>query len=122
MKKGKTHTPGPWTIGKQSNDEGESVFTVFADSADGENKHLVRVASSVGWTDVNGKTHRASRPAEANARLIAAAPEMLELLKAIYKAASDGEKMSDGAGKHRMLKNIQFNAAQAIAKAEGRES
>lgn len=71
------HTPGPWRYLKQSNEQGEPVFTVGAEAAEGENKHIARVAFAAGWSDVTGKTHRATRPAEANARLIAAAPELL---------------------------------------------
>lgn len=108
------HTPGPWTlIDRKRGPDGNQYARFWIKGADGSDvsEANMQVGSSSPQPD--------DVVAEANARLIAAAPEMLELLKAIYKAASDGEKMSDGAGKHRMLKNIQFNAAQAIAKAEG---
>lgn len=103
------HTPGPWFV---------SAGSKYVLAGGGTYR---AVAEAFTCSDKWGMAPISEAERDANKRLIAAAPEMLELLKAIYKAASDGEKMSDGAGKHRMLKNIQFNAAQAIAKTEGLE-
>lgn len=108
-----SHTPGPWHYIRQSNDNGEPVYSVGSEYAEGENKHIARVATAAGWSDVDGKTHRVERPAEANARLIAAAPEMLEALQQVLGLLPDIE----GEGPLSTIENI---LEYAIAKAEGR--
>lgn len=60
------HTPGPWRIG-EGIDDGYEIYA--------KNGNPI---GSVHWT-IKAGTEKA--PAEANARLIAAAPELLEALK-----------------------------------------
>lgn len=110
--KGK-HTPGPWLV----ENEGDGTWTVWT-----RQPHIGSLAH-VQDEDINGLF-----PAEANARLMAAAPDMLSVLKAVewngpyvgYAAAvcpSCDAYRSDNKG-HR--KDCEL--AAAIAKAEGRKS
>lgn len=85
-----SHTPGPWTIHDQVDSEG---FTIIK----GQGLRLAKVTNSEpDW-------------AEANAHLIAAAPELLEALEAAAVSLS-----SVG------LWEESQHARAAIAKAEGR--
>ena len=90
MSKGQKHTPGPWIA------DGTTVMT-----SDGIYLHVAT-------------THFLTDRPEANARLIAAAPEMYEALKALVESL-DWEAKRSGttyAGHE--------DARAAIAKAEGR--
>lgn len=84
------HTPGPWTVGYNDN---QCVYSDY------------RQVASV---QCNQKEW------EANARLIAAAPELLEALKEVLAWASYGVP---NARKEQMRKAV----GGAIAKAEGRD-
>ena len=82
-----THTPGPWKVGQRS--EGPYPFTV-----EGRDRLVAMVE------------YEPDDATSANARLIAAAPEMLEAIREILWGDRDtGEEM----------------AREAFAKAEGRE-
>jgi hypothetical protein len=62
------HTPGPWF------NEGTKVFTK-------------QLAYYVAETQIEGKSYtKQGNEAEANARLIGAAPELLEALEAVFQA------------------------------------
>lgn len=83
------HTPGPWTARKHTDTKG--------------------------WTVSAGNSIASVKPrpeAEANARLIAAAPELLEALKEIREACCSGMGSLPAADIKR--------AQAAIEKAEGR--
>ena len=69
------HTPGPWSYRYWSNCSDRNLLEGYSISADG---HIVPMNTSEG--DLY--------EAEANARLIAAAPELLEALKAAQKKGS----------------------------------
>ena len=93
------HTPGPWVI--------ERVDKQYYDS------HTGQPSSTLSWMNIDsgGRTvasaHSFTENMEANARLIAAAPEMLEALQEIERGVStlDAARI----------------AAKAIAKATGGE-
>lgn len=104
------HTPGPWQI----------------KSYDGELRILdsTPIGSSPPIADVNMFLN-----GEANARLIAAAPEMLEVIKGLVARIEEGTLVRDLSKDHletwplRMLelvKNLQA-AQRIIARAEGGE-
>ena len=87
-----THTPGPWSLGRLS---GERV--VMADGESG----LIRVA------DCRDPDEHAEGTERANARLIAAAPDLLAALAALREAAAKN-----------VVSIYELNAADAaIAKA-----
>ncbi len=87
-----SHTPGPWTALKKN------VWSV-------QNDELTEIAT-VGTT-----TSGMDAEKEANARLIAAAPDLLEACKRAYDLLHDDDYEDDGTG---------FLDA-VIEKAEGRE-
>jgi hypothetical protein len=107
------HTPGPWErVGAsyiwKTGDNGAAVAIVAEpECSDSSSFYQVRMASKR-WDE-----------AMANARLIAAAPELLEACKALYALFDDEgvfrEEWQDQA-------SVAFEAAEAaIAKAGGRE-
>lgn len=78
----KTHTPGPWTVRRLEAQLNEAnVWQSPIGQSRADHRRLTAVAF--------GKTNY---EAEANARLIAAAPELLEALIAIYKLAESENK------------------------------
>lgn len=81
------HTPGPWRV------QGTGIWGGHADG-------LERLIAGL-WTHYVGQ-----QQTEANARLIAAAPELLEALKALLSPDAEGD--------------VDM-AIAAIRKAEGRE-
>ena len=85
------HSPGPWIIVR---DRERGLFIK-------DEKHSLHIASMPRW----GPTHDVE--SASNARLIAAAPEMLSVLKALI-----GEESLPGSG-YRIAKDV-------IAKAEGK--
>lgn len=95
------HTPGPWHIG-QGNGEG----SVFSDSG--------RMRLEEGGTTLYPvcKVFDFAGELEANARLIAAAPDLLEALKACHDWASGGY--------HEAIPgDLLRKASDAIDRAEG---
>jgi hypothetical protein len=95
------HTPGPWTF------DGENECNQGFDVAlpDGG-------VSATAYYDVD-RDADSVRQAEANARLIAAAPEMYEALKVV--AEWEGDKAPPLA----MVRQWAADARAAVAKAEG---
>ena len=95
------HTPGPWIASATNSKFGSwGVFTKGA-------MYGVLDASAPG---INS---------EANARLIASAPELLEALKAVSNAANVCAAKDEANANYWFA--IQRQVNQAIAKAEGRE-
>lgn len=87
------HTPGPWTV--EDRTERLAIFPTVGDAE----------IASITWEDDEDED-----VALADAHLIAAAPDLLEALKAFVAAPLDGAERADA-----------FYAARAaIAKAEGR--
>lgn len=105
MEQKAAHTPGPWQIEWNVAQGGEGHY--ITDSNDmGE---LSRIAAVLFHDDADGETR-------ANARLIAAAPDLLEIARAIV-AVCDSGKHADMAC---MEGSPLVDAARdAIAKAEG---
>lgn len=95
-----THTPGPWHLGLSQSGRR------FVYSSRGEQPLMPNV--KLNKTGV-------TREMEANARLIAAAPEMLEALKSAENFVDDHSEESYAAGQT-LLARIRA----AISKAEGR--
>jgi hypothetical protein len=105
-----THTPGPWLRESEINSEGSDWILVTKDYAE-----IVDLRLDDGLVV-------SEQEQEANARLIAAAPELLAALRFVLptleNAARHGTIDADGV-------NLELEAArevaEAIAKAEGRE-
>ena len=90
-----THTPGPWEVStSDGNPQTKDGFMICEMKYIGDGKD------------------------DENARLIAAAPELLDALKLIMGKAAAG-KLSNELGKHVKLENIIADCQAAIAKAEG---
>jgi len=104
---GGNHTPGPWHHGK-----------MFETTHDGVDRAFFGIGTEVapthiGYASVTGLVNQAE--AEANARLIVAAPELLEACKALLEWT--GKHVES----HRFheLGQVENAARNAIAKAEG---
>ena len=83
----KTHTPGPWKVSRRfdiKQDVGPNVGGRY-----------------IGTTSANSPFSSTVEEDEANARLIAAAPELLEALEAVVDAYNEPDKVSmiDSIGK-----------------------
>ena len=91
-------TKGPWSLGKLGNKGRISVDSVGHTS----------LAKVVWLMDCDKEDGRPSPECEANARLIAAAPELLAALKGIVSLSSAGSSAAS-------------IALEAIAKAEGKQ-
>jgi hypothetical protein len=132
------HTPGPWTVDREQNstagdiDIGSQHITVSAPDAGENNGHPWLVAAAASGLPVDEQ--------EANARLIAAAPELLEELRKMATLASlvtvrqvieAGDKYINAAGLNPWCMNEGlatgservscYSARAAIAKATGQE-
>ncbi|MEG0969222.1 MAG: hypothetical protein RSG92_28055 [Pseudomonas sp.] len=109
------HTPQEWLRGGT---------TVYALNVEGTNRFSAQVQS--GWS-TSGRNRTESGELEANARLIAAAPELLEALAdctTMLARIKTHCRITDNAGYSedgRMLKltDVENNARAAIAKATG---
>lgn len=97
------HTPGPWNVQPYQADQGESI-AICAGS------HIIALIPP----EEEAREGEWSKEDKSNARLIAAAPEMLEALAEILRNVSPWERADTMAGR---LGGI---ARAAIAKAEGR--
>lgn len=99
------HTPGPWVVSTQDSEKIDRRFLIKEQGFGGNLAAVFDVAR---------------HEAEANARLIAAAPEMLEALKAIRAVTCDpdGNVSIDGSDADR---EEIAKALAVIAKAGGAE-
>jgi hypothetical protein len=116
------HTPGPWF----ADEEHYSDCSVVVDSRGFEIVEAGSTANLLGYEEKLGIPHWADKPGQAyieigpeeqraNARLIAAAPELLEALKAC-SAVCAGQEMS----KSGLIAALEM-ARAAIAKATGEQ-
>lgn len=100
-----THTPGPWKVYEQGKDH-DSIEHLIA----------IQTAERYPQTIADLRLGRiGDLPAEANAALIAAAPELLAALKEV-RAYIDPGATYPTPSKRRLIANLDA----AIAKAEGR--
>jgi antitoxin (DNA-binding transcriptional repressor) of toxin-antitoxin stability system len=101
-----THTPGPWTVESCRNEDGSPFLSISGQGPFGAWLADIQPGS------VNGKPLGVTQRDEANARLIAAAPDLLAALKEMTElkhfTATRSEKESADA-----------KARAAIAKAKG---
>ena len=103
------HTPGPWTV--------EDNFTIMADVG----AHICKVSEPDDFPCLDqdeGTQSHVLAECGANARLIAAAPDMLAALKSLAAVAVWGPEDDDREEFDQAMKAAQA----AIARAEGRES
>jgi len=110
-----THTSGPWFAEDWSRDDGPDKFTIAAH----EPEKLSPGQSSI-WPDGIRKLRIASTEEGdgdrlANARLISAAPDMLEALKAVR----DWDDNANPAGYGGLRQDVRDVVHAAIRKAEG---
>jgi len=107
MKTNTEHTPGPWTVEECFNIDGSKFLTI-----NGQGPHGAWLAD-IQAGSVNGRPADVSEKHLANARLIAAGPELLAHLKMLVLGISEGISIpKDGAA--------IIAAQEAIAKAEGK--
>ena len=116
-----THTPGPW---KNINPYGGWISTVGDPYGSGP----MHIADVRGWGHLTGKgggcafdEDKAVAIQEANARLIAAAPTMLDALKALTERYVSLVASGDCGNWDVEDEQFVVAARAAIAKAEGRE-
>ena len=102
------HTPGPWGV------EGAEVWATQPFRFNSSSAGTPRVAVCDQHRDTEG-----GFPWQANARLIAAAPELLNVLQAIEAALSMGYEASDVLAEN---SPIRAGVRDAIAKATGAQS
>ena len=98
------HTPGPWYY------EDDSYAPYIVDST-----RVIRLAD-VHDTPFLSNGNCGRRASKANARLIAAAPELLESLREMLPIVHDAMNADDDD----VIGKIAYRASAAIAKAEGR--
>lgn len=103
------HTPGPWKI------DGPKAMNIQCNIHRVINDDRFPAAFVPAWDQPAPGEEDGTEEARANARLIAAAPDLLEALKALRDAVEASKKMN---GREYIDLGIQVNAA--IAKAEGR--
>lgn len=72
------HTPGPWALGRASDARPHCVYGPVSWRYDGSSVGLIVEVKHHGFSDPHAAPEQ-----EANARLIAAAPELLEALLAL---------------------------------------
>lgn len=107
------HTQGPWVV-----HEGDEIDVRSANPADLAQAPIYYcIAENIGG-HVHGENFDDYSEVEANARLIAAAPELLEALEGMIEVyGSEGDV--DGLPKHEVELNLIAFARAAIAKARG---
>jgi hypothetical protein len=103
-----SHTPAPWMVKKatQADNTGGYDYCIL----DEKNKLIAEVFEHVGWKGSSPEYDK--YPAYINAKLIAAAPELLEALKLIQQEI----KLNQGC----VIEQISIIAHAAIKKAEGK--
>lgn len=97
-----THTKGPWTYNKHLAEDGDKETKMY-----GKSKHLHEPVCIIPHDDITDKGYE---EVKANARLIAAAPELLEALQIALAKLEHLSQFSDEGGDLSVIRH-------AIAKA-----
>jgi hypothetical protein len=97
------HTPGPWVV--QESNAGETVI---------EHKALIQAQPGSPFAAVHADTFDSDETVDANARLIAAAPELLAALEAIVDECGGPQRKV-----HALPERLLKNAIRAVLKAKG---
>ena len=106
-----SHTQGPWHYALTVVDNGDEYLTIIG-TPNGNEDDLPHRGAFIG--KITGKRERR----EANARLIASAPKLLEALEELRKELRNHIKMD--VKKHYSLMVADAAAGTAIAKAKGK--
>lgn len=101
------HTPGPWKIYPAGDDDDFTKPRAIGEARCDESPHKLRVADAYAWGSVSER--------DANARLIAAAPDLLGVLQTIARGACLQQYNGDRCGCYSCL------AQTAIAQVTGEE-
>lgn len=101
-------TPGPWTVGRKLPGEG-----ILISGADGAPVAVV-ADETTGYGQLYGL------PADENARLIAAAPDLLEALKVAERLLTEHLGRLSVKTHFHEINQLENTIRAAIAKAEGR--
>jgi hypothetical protein len=104
------HTPGPWRI---SNGNFANLIEGYSGRHHGEWDDGFRAVASAQHCEPTGNYVNERENAEANARLIAAAPELLEACSLLLEALRSSN-VSNG-----LIRSAEDAARAAIAKARG---
>lgn len=106
------HTPGPWTVAADPDSENDVYYAVFAEDGISDARFE---DDFIAVTNLNHANN------EANARLIAAAPDLLAVLKAFSDYVHQEQSATDGAVTYSttVINHWDFLARAAIAKATG---
>ena len=116
------HSPTPWIIKQPGQFDKERIAVVFSNGQSIENQP---VYSAVAFIGVNRSLNMRNQPGEreqANARLIAAAPDLLESVKAAKHQIEHlaNHYMSEGFGEWIVNNPALIKVRAAITKAEGK--
>lgn len=107
------HTPGPWQVSGVR----EKWRTSYSDHL--MDSHVVGPDDAKGWVALIPYDPRNHAEDLANARLIAAAPELLDVVKA-FVATSDLAMLVESDHPHAEYADVLRAALEVVAKAEGR--
>lgn len=106
------HTPGPWTLHEIKLSDSDQVVAYKIQS---NNYHPEYCIANIGAVTWNGESYAPLMGSDANAHLIAAAPDMFEALERISFECSD----TPGQLSEASLGVIKILAEKAIKKAKG---
>jgi hypothetical protein len=111
-----THTPGPWRLGTGNLGNGIEAFHGKESLHEGDDGF--RTICTYQSCEPTGRFAEERANALANARLIAAAPELLEALKAILPFIPNTSASEGGASKYSENVRAADKVRAAIAKAQ----
>ena len=103
------HTPGPWVIDSDGDGKANAIVT---------STHLASLDDDI--CEVYGGNMDDDDTRQANARLIAAAPDLLAALRTLANQISPDSDDYPDSSYFRMMQDAEEKALAAIAKAEGK--